>query len=114
MFLGLLRRRAEWKAAVAADTRRLIESFHEHAYFEARERVRGRCIDGGDRRATGPRSSSRSLGGKGLRSASPAPTCADKIAALRRVAARSASGGGPSAARSPRLIPALHAHRGLA
>jgi hypothetical protein len=25
----------------------LIESFHEHAYFEARERVRSRCIDGG-------------------------------------------------------------------
>ena len=37
MFLGSLRRRAEWKAAIAA----------EHAYFEARERVRGRCIDGG-------------------------------------------------------------------
>ena len=47
MFLGLLRRRAEWKAAIAADARRLIESFHEHAYFEARERIRGRCIDGG-------------------------------------------------------------------
>src|SRR3984893_16591819 len=47
MFLRLLRRRAEWKAAIAADARRLIESFHEHAYFEARERVRGRCIDGG-------------------------------------------------------------------
>jgi hypothetical protein len=47
MFLGLLRRRTEWKAAIAADARRLIESFHEHAYFEARERVRGRCIDGG-------------------------------------------------------------------
>jgi hypothetical protein len=47
MFLGLLRRRTEWKAAIAADARRLIESFHEHAYFEARERIRGRCIDGG-------------------------------------------------------------------
>jgi hypothetical protein len=45
MFLGLIRRRAEWKAAIAADARRLIESFHELAYFEARERVRGRCID---------------------------------------------------------------------
>ncbi len=44
---GLLRRRTEWKAAIAADALRLIESFHEHAYFEARERVRGRCIDGG-------------------------------------------------------------------
>jgi hypothetical protein len=48
MFLRLLRCRAEWKAAIAADARRLIESFHEHAYFEARERVRGRCIDGGN------------------------------------------------------------------
>jgi hypothetical protein len=47
MFVGLLRRRTEWKAAIAADARRLIESFHEHASFEARERVRGRCIDGG-------------------------------------------------------------------
>jgi|GEM_PF-1131518 len=47
MCLGLLRRRAEWKAAIAADARRLIESFQELAYFEARERVRGRCIDGG-------------------------------------------------------------------
>jgi hypothetical protein len=46
MFLGLLRRRAGWKAAIVADACRLIESFHEHAYFEARERVRGRCIDG--------------------------------------------------------------------
>ena len=46
MFLGLFRRRAEWKTAIAADTRRLMESFHEHAYFEARERVRGCCIDG--------------------------------------------------------------------
>jgi hypothetical protein len=46
MFLGLLRRRTEWKAAIAADARRLIESCHEHAYFEARDRVRGRCIDG--------------------------------------------------------------------
>ncbi len=47
MFLGLLRGRAEWKAAIAADARRLIESFDDHAYYEARERVRGRCIDGG-------------------------------------------------------------------
>jgi hypothetical protein len=47
MFLGLLRRRAEWKAAIAADARRLIERFNESAYFEARERVlRGSCIDG--------------------------------------------------------------------
>jgi hypothetical protein len=46
MFLKLIRRRAEWKAAIAADARRLIECFNDHAYFEARERVRGRCIDG--------------------------------------------------------------------
>jgi len=46
MLLGLIRRRAEGKAAIAADARRLIESFNDHAYFEARERVRGRCIDG--------------------------------------------------------------------
>lgn len=46
MFLGWIRRRVEWKAAIAADARRLIESFNELAYFEARERVRGRCIDG--------------------------------------------------------------------
>jgi hypothetical protein len=46
MFLGLLRRRGEWKVAIAADARRLLEDFNEHAYFEARERVRGRCIDG--------------------------------------------------------------------
>ena len=34
MFLKLLRRRAEWKAAIAADARRLIECFNDHAYFE--------------------------------------------------------------------------------
>lgn len=39
-------RRAEWKAAVAADARRLIDRFNDLAYFEARERIRGRCIDG--------------------------------------------------------------------
>jgi hypothetical protein len=47
MFLGLLRRRAEWKAAIAADARRLIECFNDRAYYEAREQIRGRCIDGG-------------------------------------------------------------------
>jgi hypothetical protein len=46
MLFGMIRRRAEWKAAITADARRFIESFNEHAYFEARERVRGRCIDG--------------------------------------------------------------------
>jgi hypothetical protein len=47
MVLGLLRRRSEWNVAIAADAHRLIESFNDHAYYEARERVRGRCIDGG-------------------------------------------------------------------
>jgi hypothetical protein len=46
MLLGWIRRRAAWKAAIAADARRLIENFHDHAYSEARERVKGRCIDG--------------------------------------------------------------------
>jgi hypothetical protein len=46
MVLGLIRRRLEWKAAIAADARRLIENFNDRAYFEARERVRGRCLDG--------------------------------------------------------------------
>ena len=46
MHFGRIRRRAEWKAAILADARRLIGSFNEHAYFEARDRVRGRCIDG--------------------------------------------------------------------
>jgi protein tyrosine/serine phosphatase len=46
MVFGLIRRRSEWKAAIAADARRLIESFHDRTYFEARERVRGRCLDG--------------------------------------------------------------------
>ena len=32
--------------SASVDARALIESFREHAYFEARERVRGRCIDG--------------------------------------------------------------------
>ncbi len=39
-------RQTEWKAAILTDSRRLIDTFNEHAYFEARERVRGRCIDG--------------------------------------------------------------------
>jgi len=74
MLLGLIRRRAEWKAAIAADARRLIESFNDHAYFEARERVRGRCIDGDAQLVIGPPSSSKLPGGKGSRSASPVLT----------------------------------------
>jgi len=46
MLIGWIRRRAEWKASILADARRLMDSFNEHAYFEARERVLGRCIDG--------------------------------------------------------------------
>jgi hypothetical protein len=46
MLFRLLRRRNEWKEAVSADARRLMERFRERAYLEARERVRGRCIDG--------------------------------------------------------------------
>lgn len=46
MLFGWLLRRTESKAAILADTRRLIDSFDDQAYFEARARVRGRCIDG--------------------------------------------------------------------
>jgi hypothetical protein len=46
MLFGWIKRRAEWKAAILADAHRLIDTFDEHAYFEARERVRGWCIDG--------------------------------------------------------------------
>ena len=45
--------RLEWmslpagrNAAIEADARRLIDTFAEHAYAEARARVRGSCIDG--------------------------------------------------------------------
>ncbi len=31
---------------VAADAERLIASFHDQAYYEARDRARARCIDG--------------------------------------------------------------------
>ncbi len=76
MFLGLLQRRAEWNAAIAADARRLIESFNDHAYYEAREEFGAAASMAGARHAIGLPSSSRSLGAKGLRSASPVPTCA--------------------------------------
>jgi hypothetical protein len=46
MVFGSTRHRADWKAAIVADARRLIDTFNEQAYFEARERIRGRCIDG--------------------------------------------------------------------
>ena len=73
MFLGLIRRRVEWKTAIAADARRLIEKFNELAYFEAPERVRGRCVDERAEPAIGLPSSSKSPGAKGLRLALPAP-----------------------------------------
>ena len=41
-----LDRRALRKAAVRSDAERLIASFKDQAYFEARDRVRGRCVDG--------------------------------------------------------------------
>ncbi|QBR72014.1 hypothetical protein CU048_12885 [Beijerinckiaceae bacterium] len=46
MLLALIGRRAQRKAAIAADVCRLTERFKDQAYFEARERVRGRCMDG--------------------------------------------------------------------
>jgi hypothetical protein len=45
VLFGRIRRRAKWKAAIFADARRLIDTFHEWAYFEARDRVRGRCVN---------------------------------------------------------------------
>ena len=94
MFLGLLGRRAELKAAIAADARRLIESFHEHAYFEARERVVAAASIAGARRAMDA-VSLRSLGAKALRSASLVPTCGDKITVRGRAGAilRARAGG---------------------
>ena len=41
-----IRRRAECKAAIVGDAERLIAKFNDQAYFEARDRVRGRCVDG--------------------------------------------------------------------
>jgi hypothetical protein len=42
IFVGSLGKHAD----VAADAERLIASFHDQAYYEARDRARGRCIDG--------------------------------------------------------------------
>ena len=85
MFLGLLRRRAEWKAAIADNARRLIEAF-TNPPISRRANGSGAAGSMADvRRAIGPWSSSRSLGAQGLRLASPAPTCADKISAERSV-----------------------------
>ena len=46
MLFGWIRRRAQWKAAIFADARRLIDTFNDQAYFEARARICSRCIDG--------------------------------------------------------------------
>ena len=46
MLFSSIRRRAERKVAILTDARRLIDTFNEHAYFEARDRIRGSCIDG--------------------------------------------------------------------
>jgi hypothetical protein len=74
----------------------------------ARDRVRGRCIDGG-------RPARHWTAVKGLRSASLAPTCADKIPrgdALRRPAS---AGGGSNAFQSHDTVKpvSFHAHRAL-
>jgi hypothetical protein len=45
MLIEQIRRRAERKAAILADARRLMDTFNEHAYAEARDRIRGSCID---------------------------------------------------------------------
>lgn len=46
MLSRLIHRRAAEKAAVLADADRLISRFSDRAYYEARDRVRGRCMDG--------------------------------------------------------------------
>ncbi len=43
---GWFDRRARRKEAILADADRLIASFKDQAYFEARDRVKGRCVDG--------------------------------------------------------------------
>jgi hypothetical protein len=77
MLLGLIRRRAEWKAAIAADARRLIESFNDHAYFEAAASMARAQL------AIGPPSSSKLPGGKGSRSASPVLTRGRNLRGIR-------------------------------
>ena len=46
MIPAFFRARAAMRAAVALEAGRLIERFKEQAYFQARERVSGRCVDG--------------------------------------------------------------------
>lgn len=42
----LFDRHAKLRAAVKADAVLLIAKFNDEAYLEARDRVRGRCVDG--------------------------------------------------------------------
>ncbi|VFU09336.1 conserved hypothetical protein [Methylocella tundrae] len=41
-----IRERAERRAIAAAEAERLIATYRDRAYYEARDRVRGRCVDG--------------------------------------------------------------------
>jgi len=43
----LIDRRSERKSAIIKDADRLIAQFNGQAYFEARDRVKGRCVEGG-------------------------------------------------------------------
>lgn len=42
-----LRKRADGRVIAAAEAERLIATYRDRAYYEARDRVRGRCVDGG-------------------------------------------------------------------
>ncbi|SFK18861.1 hypothetical protein [Methylocapsa palsarum] len=44
--LCLYNARSAFRATVNADAKRLIARYDDQAYFEARERVKGRCLDG--------------------------------------------------------------------
>lgn len=46
MLLELIGFRRNTRAAIAADAERLIARFKDQAYFEARDRIRGLCVDG--------------------------------------------------------------------
>ncbi|WP_156898147.1 hypothetical protein [Methylocapsa acidiphila] len=49
MLSGLIRHYSASRAAILADADRLIATFNDRAYFEARDRVCSRCLDGEDR-----------------------------------------------------------------
>lgn len=46
LFAELLGQRTRFRAAIKADAERMIARFHDQAYLEARDRVKGRCVDG--------------------------------------------------------------------